>query len=126
MLEEIYFERQEEKSSTCFIRAMNNYFQNEYINEEFFLKLKPLKQKFEIQTEKISSSFFGDQKPFESKENDIFDYYEIHSFTSKEFFLENIFETKCEQLSPNDALFLLEYQLKDDNISYHQHRFYHR
>eukprot|EP01080_Neovahlkampfia_damariscottae_P001573 gene1573-12698_t len=126
MIEEIYFETQEEKSSSCFIRAMNNYFQKKYINDEMFQKLKGNMKDFEIQNEKISFSFFGDDKPFESTESDTYDYFEIHSFTTKDMFLENIFKTKCEQLSPNDALFLLEHQLNGNKIVYKQHRFFHR
>jgi hypothetical protein len=100
----IYFETQEEKNSTCFIRAMNNYFQKDYLNEDFFKMYSEKLKNIEIDPKNSERSFFNEMKPFESKENDLFDYFEIHSFTSKELFLENILESKGEQLSPNEGL----------------------
>jgi hypothetical protein len=99
----IYFETQEEKTSTCFIHAMNNYFQKEYLNETFFNLFSEKLKNIEIDSKNTEQSFFNQMKPFESKENDLFDYFEIHSFTSKEMFLENILESKGEQLSPNEG-----------------------
>jgi hypothetical protein len=82
---------------------MNNYFQKEYLNETFFNLFSEKLKNIEIDSKNTEQSFFNQMKPFESKENDLFDYFEIHSFSSKEMFLENILESKGEQLSPNEG-----------------------
>lgn len=115
-MEDIYFEKQTE-NNTCFIHAINNYFQREYINETFFKKLKD----FSIQN--IEYSFFGNKEPFKNEKNDNFDYYELYKIQDFKIDIEN---NQCKELSPLEGLFILQNEIINEKIEYNPLRFYHR
>jgi hypothetical protein len=114
----MYFARQKE-SNTCFIHALNNYFQKKYIDDEFF-HLVPSFQPMDAK-----KSFFGSIEPYESNENDLHGYYVLYELMQEEF-NQVILDSKCTELSPGEALYILQNQIQDGKIQRVPRRIFHR
>jgi len=141
-LNSLYYESQKSED-TCFRHATNMYFQYEYINSNFLKNYSTLIKKATEEVKKrrkqnADVTFYGklnvpkiglsDTSSDPNFDEDLHGYWEIYQQTSEDNFLEAI--TELKELSPAQVLFLLEFQLvEQDNViqlKYCPHRFYHR
>ena len=144
----IYYESQEIKTDTCFQHALNHYFQQKYVTKKGFKDLyckllNDNKDKImEIKKLNCKQSFYGNDKNVKiptdkdlieasSKilENyDLNGYYELYEMSQIDVIIETLQKNNFKQLSPYDALFLLEFQMDFTNnkLIYCPHRLYHR
>ena len=142
----IYYESQELKTDTCFQHAFNMYFQKEYITSLQFksmyckLLLKYKEKIFKIKQLNCKLSFYGpdidipspkqliDESSKIETNSDLNGYYELYAMSGIQDMVESFNMNNFKQLSPYDALFLLEFQmdLTTNKLKYVPHRIYHR
>ena len=135
----IYYEAQDIGTATCFQHALNMYFQRQYVTKQDFKeiyceKLRKHKDKIiEIKKPNSNLSFYGkNQNEESSKIEDNYDlngYWELYTMSSIENIIETLKTNDFKKLAPNDAMFLLEFQMdssNDNKMIYVPHRLYHR
>lgn len=134
----VHYESQEEKTDTCFQHALNAYFQKTYLSDSFrntyFRLLADHASQIEsLIAENCKQSFFGsndDPNIIDLLENDedLQGYQELYSFINVASMIEDLQSNEIKQLSPFDALFLLEFKYlqETESLEYNPHRLYHR
>jgi hypothetical protein len=145
---DIYMERQKDDNS-CFIHAMNAYFQGKYINDDipnFLNEYTTLIKKHQnlihqIKQQNGDFSFYGnmpvpqnnleDENSDPVRNEDLNGYWMIYKSLTCESLIDAITKNNVRELSSPQVLFLLEFHLKqnpDKSLSLHYtpHRFYHR
>jgi hypothetical protein len=145
---DIYMERQKDDNS-CFIHAMNAYFQRKYIDDNvlnFLSEYATLIKKHEnsihqIKQQNCDYSYYGnnpvpqnnleDENSDPVRNEDLHGYWQIYKSLTCESLIEALTKNNVRELSSPQVLFLLEFHLvqhddKSLSLMYTPHRFYHR